>query len=219
MSIYSEEYPIKILIADDHAILRTGLRKVLSATNNIDVIAEAEDGIQTVKLAEHYQPTVVLLDILMPKLTGIEAVPKIRQVCQFTFIIMFTAFEDIDHIERALKAGADGYISKGVSPQYLIEALNNVVMGQKVYSKSIINLIRDGIITNYSQTEENVDITPKEKEVLQYLAQGFTSKEIAIKLDISTRTVETHRHNLMKKLELTNTAQLVRYAILHNDNS
>ncbi|HOV91980.1 MAG TPA: response regulator transcription factor [Candidatus Kapabacteria bacterium] len=218
MSIYTEKNPIKILIADDHEILRAGLRKVISVAQNMDIIAEAEDGLQAIKLAEQYQPTVVLLDILMPKLTGIEAVPKIKQVCPYTFIIIFTAFEDINHIEKALKVGADGYISKGVSPQFLIEALNNVVMGQKVYSKSIIKIIRDGIITNYSQTEENVNLTQKEKEVLHYLADGCSSREIAKKLNISVRTVETHRYNLMNKLELTNAAQLIRFAILHTDN-
>jgi len=218
MSIYTEKNPIKILIADDHEILRAGLRKVISVAQNMDIIAEAEDGLQAIKLAEQYQPTVVLLDILMPKLTGIEAVPKIKQVCPYTFIIIFTAFEDINHIEKALKVEADGYISKGVSPQFLIEALNNVVMGQKVYSKSIIKIIRDGIITNYSQTEENVNLTQKEKEILHYLADGCSSREIAIKLDISVRTVETHRYNLMNKLELTNAAQLIRFAILHTDN-
>ena len=127
-------------------------------------------------------------------------------------------FEDINHIEKALKVEADGYISKGVSPQFLIEALNNVVMGQKVYSKSIIKIIRDGIITNYSQTEENVNLTQKEKEILHYLADGCSSREIAKKLNISVRTVETHRYNLMNKLELTNAAQLIRFAILHTDN-
>jgi len=218
MSIYTEKNPIKILIADDHEILRAGLRKVISVAQNMDIIAEAEDGLQAIKLAEQYQPTVVLLDILMPKLTGIEAVPKIKQVCPYTFIIIFTAFEDINHIEKALKVGADGYISKGVSPQFLIEALNNVVMGQKVYSKSIIKIIRDGIITNYSQTEENVNLTQKEKEILHYLADGCSSREIAKKLNISVRTVETHRYNLMNKLELTNAAQLIRFAILHTDN-
>jgi DNA-binding NarL/FixJ family response regulator len=218
MSIYTEKNPIKILIADDHEILRAGLRKVISVAQNMDIIAEAEDGLQAIKLAEQYQPTVVLLDILMPKLTGIEAVPKIKQVCPYTFIIIFTAFEDINHIEKALKVEADGYISKGVSPQFLIEALNNVVMGQKVYSKSIIKIIRDGIITNYSQTEENVNLTQKEKEILHYLADGCSSREIAKKLNISVRTVETHRYNLMNKLELTNAAQLIRFAILHTDN-
>ncbi|MBP7214949.1 MAG: response regulator transcription factor [Candidatus Kapabacteria bacterium] len=218
MSIYTEKNPIKILIADDHEILRAGLRKVISVAQNMDIIAEAEDGLQAIKLAEQYQPTVVLLDILMPKLTGIEAVPKIKQVCPYTFIIIFTAFEDINHIEKALKVEADGYISKGVSPQFLIEALNNVVMGQKVYSKSIIKIIRDGIITNYSQTEEKVNLTQKEKEILHYLADGCSSREIAKKLNISVRTVETHRYNLMNKLELTNAAQLIRFAILHTDN-
>lgn len=215
MSIYSFENPIKIIIADDHEILRAGLRKVLSIARNFDIIAEAEDGLQATEYSERYQPDIVLLDIFMPKMTGIEAIPHIRELCPFTFIVMFTAFEDINHIEKALKAGADGYLTKGVAPQFLIEALNDVVMGKKVYTKSIIELLRDGIITHSSQKEQNVFLTNKEEEILKYLSDGFTSKEIAENLNVSVRTVETHRYNIMNKLELENASQLIRFAVLH----
>ncbi len=215
MAIYSFENPIKIVIADDHEILRAGLRKVLSIARNFDIIAEAEDGLQAIEYSERYQPDIVLLDIFMPKMTGIEAIPHIRELCPFTFIVMFTAFEDINHIEKALKAGADGYLTKGVAPQFLIEALNDVVMGKKVYTKSIIELLRDGIITHSSQKEQNVFLTNKEEEILKYLSDGFTSKEIAENLNISVRTVETHRYNIMNKLELENASQLIRFAVLH----
>lgn len=216
MSIYSEEHPITVLIADDHEILRTGLRKVLSVARNMDIIGEAENGMQAVELAERYQPNIVLLDIFMPKMTGTEALPHIREVSPFSFVVMFTAFEDINHVSAALSSGADGYLTKGVSPQFLIDALNNVVIGKKVYSKSIIDLIRDGVIINSIQTDNTVNLTTKEKEVLEYLADGFTSKEIAENLNISVRTVETHRYNLMNKLELNSAAQLIRFAILHS---
>lgn len=215
MAIYSFENPIKIVIADDHEILRAGLRKVLSIARNFDIIAEAEDGLQAIEYSERYQPDIVLLDIFMPKMTGIEAIPHIRELCPFTFIVMFTAFEDINHIEKALKAGADGYLTKGVAPQFLIEALNDVVMGKKVYTKSIIELLRDGIITHSSQKEQNVFLTNKEEEILKYLSDGFTSKEIAENLNVSVRTVETHRYNIMNKLELENASQLIRFAVLH----
>lgn len=216
MSIYSEEHPITIIIADDHEILRAGLRKVLSVARNMDIIGEAENGKQAIELAERYQPNIVLLDIMMPKMTGIEALPKIREVSPLSFIVMFTAFEDISHVGVALSAGADGYLTKGVSPQFLIDALNKVIMGQKVYSKSIIDLIRDGVVINSIQTDNTVYLTEKEKEVLQYLAEGSTSKEIAENLNISVRTVETHRYNLMNKLDLNSAAQLIRFAILHH---
>jgi len=106
MAIYSFENPIKIVIADDHEILRAGLRKVLSIARNFDIIAEAEDGLQAIEYSERYQPDIVLLDIFMPKMMGIEAIPHIRELCPFTFIVMFTAFEDINYIEKALKAGS-----------------------------------------------------------------------------------------------------------------
>jgi len=106
-------------------------------------------------------------------------------------------------------------LTKGVVPQFLIEALNDVVMGKKVYTKSIIELLRDGIITHSPQKEQNVFLTNKEEEILKYLSDGFTSKEIAENLNISVRTVETHRYNIMNKLELENASQLIRFAVLH----
>ncbi|MEN6295755.1 MAG: response regulator transcription factor [Chloroherpetonaceae bacterium] len=217
MAIYSDEHAIRILIADDHEILRAGIRKVLSVASNMYIIGEAENGLQAIELCERHQPDIVLLDILMPKLTGIEAAPRIRDVSPLTFIIMFTAFEDINHLKEALSVGADGYLTKGVSPKFLIEALNNVVLGNKVYSKSIINLLRDGVITypNNLDIDTNISITNKEKEVLKFLAEGFSSKEISQNLNISVRTVESHRYNLMNKLDLHSAAQLVRFAILH----
>lgn len=219
MILFNEENPIKIVIADDHEIVRVGMKKLLSFSKILNIIDEAADGLELIEKCKLHQPNVAIVDIFMPKMTGIEAIPKIRKESPDTFIIMLTAFEDLHHVELALSVGADGYLSKGVSSNIIQDAVLKVVNGERVFSKSIMKLIRDQRMTYDQTNEDNVSLTKRENEILKLVAEGKSNKQLAEELKVSIRTVETHRHNLIKKLGIKNASQLVRFAILNNINN
>jgi DNA-binding NarL/FixJ family response regulator len=210
--------PIRVVIADDHEISRIGLRRMLSASPDIEVIAEAATGAQTIDLTNSLHPDVVLMDVIMPGLSGIEAAQKIKQEAPKTMIIMISSAEDQQSIDRALYAGADGYLSKEVGSVELGEAIKNVMLGERVFSRSILGMLEgktNGAPATAS-TEPPVSLTKREEEIVVLVAQGMTSQEIAKKLFISPRTVETHRARIMDKLGVNNAAGLVRFALLHS---
>lgn len=215
--LYSESNPIKLAIVDDHEIFRFGVRKLLNTIRFIEIIAEGSNGNEAIDIAERYHPDVLFLDIFMPKMTGIEAIPEIRKVSPESYIIMLTAFEDFLHLEKALTAGADGYLTKGISPQILQEAVVKVVEGERVFSKSIVKLLSERRMTYDETNDLNVSITKREEEILQLIAQGLTNSEISDKLGLSVRTVESHRYNLIKKLNLRNASQLVKFAVMNTN--
>ncbi len=215
--LYSESNPIKLLIVDDHEIFRFGVRKLLSNIRILEVIAEGSNGMEAIELAERYQPDVIFLDIFMPKKTGIEAIPEIRKVSPDSYVIMLTAFEDFLHLEKALTAGADGYLTKGISPQILQEAVTKVLEGERVFSKSIIKLLSERRMSYDETNDLNVSVTKREEEILKFIAQGLTNNEISDKLGLSIRTVESHRYNLIKKLNLRNASQLVKFAVMNTN--
>ena len=155
----------------------------------------------------------VLLDILMPKMNGIEVTKIIKQDMPEVYIIMLTAFEDYKHIEQALEAGANGYLSKDISAKELNESIKSVIGGERVLSRSIINTLQKKVLPEKEPDNTPVVITKREQEILDLVADGKSSPEIAEKLFISVRTVESHRYNLMQKLGVNNTASLVRYAL------
>jgi DNA-binding NarL/FixJ family response regulator len=219
MILFNEENPIKIVIADDHEIVRVGMKKLLSFSKILNIIDEAADGVELIEKCKLHQPNVAIVDIFMPKMTGIEAIPKIRKESPDTFIIMLTAFEDLHHVELALSVGADGYLSKGVSSNIIQDAVLKVVNGERVFSKSIMKLIRDQRMTYDQTNEDNVSLTKRENEILKLVAEGKSNKQLAEELKVSIRTVETHRHNLIKKFGIKNASQLVRFAILNNINN
>lgn len=215
--LYSESNPIRLAVVDDHEIFRFGVRKLLSTIRILEIVAEGINGQEAIEIAEKYHPDVFFLDIFMPKMTGIEAIPEIRRVSPDSYIIMLTAFEDFLHIEKALTAGADGYLTKGISPQILQEAVFKVVEGERVFSKSIVKLLSERKM-NYDETNDlNVSITKREEEILKLIAQGLTNSEISNKLGLSIRTVESHRYNLIKKLNLRNASQLVKFAVMNTN--
>lgn len=214
--LYSESNPIKVVVVDDHEIFRFGVRKLLSTIRIVDVVGEGANGVEAIELAEKYKPDVFFLDIFMPKMTGIEAIPEIRKISPESYIIMLTAFEDFLHIEKALTAGADGYLTKGVSPQILQEAVTKVVEGERVFSKSIVKLLSDRRMTYDETNDHNVSITKREEEILKLIAQGLTNNEISERLNLSVRTIESHRYNLIKKLNLKSASQLVKFAVMNS---
>lgn len=215
--LYSESNPIKVVIVDDHEIFRFGVKKLLSTIRIIEIVGEGANGIEAIEQAKIHQPDVVFLDIFMPKMNGIEAIPEIRRVSPQTFILMLTAFEDFLHLEKALTAGADGYLTKGISPQILQEAVQKVLEGERVFSKSIMKILSERRMTYDETNDLNVSITKREEEILKYIALGLTNNEISEKLNLSVRTVESHRYNLIKKLNLKNASQLVKFAVMNSD--
>ena len=206
--------PIRIIIADDHEISRIGIRRLVSGASDIEVLAEAANGSQTIDLTRSLKPDVILMDVLMPQVSGIEAAQRIKSDMKDTYVIMLSSADDQTSIERAMYAGADGYLSKEVTSEELVEAIRNVVVGERVFSRTILNQL-EGKAEAARADEPPVSLTKREEEIVTLVAKGLTSQEIGKKLFISPRTVETHRARIMDKLGVNNAAGLVRFALLH----
>ena len=206
--------PIRIIIADDHEISRIGIRRLVSGASDIEVLAEAANGSQTIDLTRSLKPDVILMDVLMPQVWGIEAAQRIKSDMKDVYVIMLSSADDEKSIERAMYAGADGYLSKEVTSDELVEAIRNVVVGERVFSRTILNQL-EGKAEAARADEPPVSLTKREEEIVTLVAKGLTSQEIGKKLFISPRTVETHRARIMDKLGVNNAAGLVRFALLH----
>ncbi len=216
MQLFSEENPLRLILADDHEVVRAGLRRILALDKTIKIMGEASNGAEAVELVKYHKPDIALLDILMPVKSGIEAIDDIKQDFPETLVLMLTAFEDSQHVELAVSAGADGYLTKDIDARELIRSIHRVIQGERVFSKNIINLMQKKFIPENDNASESIIITKREQQVLDLVATGKTSLQIADALNISIRTVESHRYNLMQKLGVNNTAGLVRYAVLRN---
>lgn len=213
MMEYSEKNPVKIIIADDHEIVRAGIRRLLSINRSIKILDETGNGKDLVDIVEYHRPDVVLTDILMPNLNGIEALMKMREKGLDCSVVMLTAYEDSFHLESALEAGADGYLSKDITARELVDAIFEVLNGERVFSKSVVRLIQKKGASHSELDATPIVITKREQEILDLVAQGKTSQFIADELFISVRTVESHRYNLMQKLGVSNVAELIRYSL------
>ena len=206
----------KIIIAEDHTILRAGLRALLSSRDDLEIVGEAGDGREAVRLVDKYVPDLVLIDLSMPKLNGIEAIKEIKSRHPEMKMIVLTVHKSEEYIAAALNAGASGYILKDASQNELILALEYVMDGKIFLSPSISEKVVDVYLQNQKsgQIKSVLEhLTAREREILQLIAEGNTNKKIADHLCISLKTVEKHRANLMQKLDLRNTAALTAYAI------
>ena len=206
---------VRILLADDHPIVRRGLRGLLDEAG-LPVTAEAEDGLHAVRLCEEMHPDVMILDIAMPKLNGIEVTSRATKMDRPPAVIILTMYSDESYIMRALEAGARAYLLKSAADEDLVPAMRAVAAGKPFFSPSVAGvLIEDYVRRLQSQglTDSYHLLTAREKEVLQLLAEGRSNKEVATELDVGLSTVETHRANLMQKLNLHNTAEIVLYAV------
>jgi RNA polymerase sigma factor (sigma-70 family) len=207
---------IRILLADDHGIVRQGLRAVISRDPELEVVGESADGRETVRLAEALDPAVVIMDIGMPHLNGIEATAQIVKRSAKTSVIILSMHADETYLLRALSAGAKGYLLKDSAEVDLVRAIHAVAQGRTFFSPAITGTLLEDYVRNMQQRnlQDSWDLlTEREKEVLQLIAEGMSNKEVATALDLSTYTVETHRNNLMQKLNLHNTAEIVLYAV------
>jgi DNA-binding NarL/FixJ family response regulator len=208
-------HKVRILLADDHTILRDGIRALLEDEPDMLVIGEAEDGRTAVKLACQLKPDVVLMDIAMPLLNGLEATRQIKRECPQVNVLILTMHENEEYIRQVLASGAMGYILKDAAARELLDAIHAVQRGEAVLSPAITRLV----IENYLrwgdlQKEDNPrGLSPREREVLQLIAEGYSTRQIAEILCISIKTVQAHRTNLMSKLDLHDRADLIKYAI------
>jgi two-component system response regulator NreC len=207
---------IRILLADDHTVMRRGLRLLLESQPGFSVVAEASDGRQAVKQAESTQPDVAVVDIAMPNLSGIEAAQRISAALPQIAIVILSMHSDESYVLRALKAGAKGYLLKDSAESDLIEGIHAVHQGRTFFSPEISRmLVADYVREIRSRgAEDSYDLlTPREREILQLLAECKLNKEIAQALNLSPYTIETHRRNLQEKLNLHSFAELILYAV------
>jgi NarL family two-component system response regulator LiaR len=205
--------PIRILIADDHAVVREGLRALIEAKPDMELVGEAEDGVEAVLMARSLKPDVILLDLLMPRMDGIEAIGEIRQENPHARILILTSFAADDKVFPAIKAGALGYLLKDSSSQALIQAIREVYQGESSLHPTIARkLIREILRPSTAAPAENL-LTEREVAVLKLIAGGLSNQEIAETLVISERTVSSHVSNILEKLHLANRTQAAVYAL------
>ena len=205
--------PIRILIADDHAVVREGLRALIEAKPDMELVGEAEDGVEAVLMARTLKPDVILLDLLMPRMDGIQAIGEIRQENPHARILILTSFAADDKVFPAIKAGALGYLLKDSSSQALIQAIREVYRGESSLHPTIARkLIREILRPSTAASAENL-LTEREVGVLKLIAGGLSNQEIAETLVISERTVSSHVSNILEKLHLANRTQAAVYAL------
>jgi two-component system, NarL family, response regulator NreC len=208
--------PIRILIADDHGVLRAGLRAMLNAEPDHEVIGEASDGPTALRLAAELSPDVLLLDVSMPGMTGIEVTRQLKKTRPETRVLILTLHEDEGLLQQAIQAGASGYIVKRAVETELMCAIQAVHRGDIYIHPTMTRaLFKDVSPLLVPEKEQTEPLSPREAQVLRHVAEGRTNRQIAEMLHVSVRTVESHRANVMDKLSLSRPAQLVRYAFEH----
>ena len=209
--------PIRILIADDHAVVRSGLRALLLADPEIEVVGEAKDGSETLELAGTLHPDVVLLDVTMPPENGIKTAKRLKAAHPEIVLLFLTMHEDEALLHEALRAGAAGYVTKRAEESEILQAIHAVIHGDiYVHPAMTRALLHRPVTTEHRRGMPEVSLTRRELDVLRLLAKGNTNRQIAGVLDLSMRTVENHRANLMGKLGLVSRVELVSYAEEHN---
>ena len=207
---------MRVLLADDHAIVRRGLRSLLESEPGVTVVAEAGDGLEAVRLSEEQEPDLVILDVGMPKLNGIDVAARLQKLKRPPSVIILSMHADESYIIRALSAGARAYLLKDATDEDLLPAVRTVAAGKPFFSPAVTGVLIEDYVRQL-QTRGLTDsyhlLTDREKEVLHLLAEGRSNKEVAALLNLGLSTVETHRGNLMQKLNLHNTAEIVLYAV------
>ena len=207
---------MRVLLADDHAIVRRGLRSLIESQPGFKVVAEAADGLEALRLSEEHQPDAIILDVGMPKLNGIEVAERVQKQSRPPSVIILSMHADESYIIRALAAGARAYLLKDATDEDLLPALRAVASGKPFFSPTVTGVLIEDYVRQLQArglTDSYHLLTDREKEVLQLLAEGRSNKEVAALLDVGVSTIETHRANLMQKLNLHNTAEIVLYAV------
>ncbi len=207
---------IRILLADDHTMVRDGLRALLAGQQGIEIVAEAADGRECIQLAEEHAPDVVMMDIAMPRMNGIEATRRILGANPATGVVILSMHQDESYVLQALSAGAKGYLLKDSPREDILAAIRAAAQGRSFLSRKVSRMLQEEHIEELRSKglDDTFDLlTDREREILQLLAEGRANKEVASLLNISTTTVETHRGHILRKLSLHGTADLILYAV------
>lgn len=205
--------PIRVVLADDHTLVRSGIRRILEAQPGFAVVGEAADGEEAVALVRATMPDVIVLDLNMPGLGGLDALPPLKIAQPSLKVVVLSMHAGREYVARAMKGGANAYLLKDSAVQDLVAAVEAVLVGQSYFSPSIQALMAELIRGDSKEPARGTTLTDREREVLGWLARGLSSKEVARRLDISVRTVETHRANLMHKLGVKSVALLIQVAL------
>ena len=206
----------RIVIAEDHTILREGLRSLLSSNPNFEIVGEAEDGREAIRCVEKLKPNLILTDLSMPRMNGMEAIKEIKRESPETKVLVLTVHKAEEYILAAFRAGADGYLLKDSTHAELVMAVNKVLSGKHYISPEISEKVVEGYLEGKKALKSKTSwetLTQREREILKLIAEGYKNKEIADELCISAKTVEKHRANLMEKLNLHNAQALTAFAI------
>lgn len=207
---------IKVLVVDDHSLVRTGVISLLQNTPDIDVIGEAENGREAIEKADELKPDVILIDISMPEISGIEATALIKEKNPSIHLLILTMHESEEYFYNAIKKGASGILHKNTSREELILAIRIVAKGDKYFGNSLSKLLFESLLHKYdedgNQNKGFLVLTKREREVLHFVGKGYSNQQIADQLSISTRTVDSHKGNLMQKLNIKSASALARYA-------
>lgn len=203
---------IKVLIVDDHQLFREGIVTLLFSAENIEVIAQAEDGLDAIEKAKHFKPDVILLDITMPRMNGMEATKKLKALIPGIKIISLSMHSEKEYVKGVLDAGADGYLLKNCTYRQLTDAIQSVYDGKKYLSEDITGLVISGYLSS-SESSEYEKLSGREKEIFLLFAEGKSTREIGELLFISVKTVNTHKQNILEKLELKSNADIVKFAL------
>jgi DNA-binding NarL/FixJ family response regulator len=206
--------PLRVLLAEDHTLVRAGIRALLESLQGVEVVAEAADGREALRLAQAHAPDILLMDITMKEMNGLEAAARLAKERSSTRVIILSMHADQVYVRQALQAGAAGYLLKGADVAELELALKAVTRGDTYLSPSVSKDVVGGLLSGKAPAASPLDeLTPRQRETLQLIAEGKTTKEIASRLNLSIKTVETHRAQLMERLDIHDVAGLVKFAI------
>ena len=207
---------IRTLLVDDHTILRDGLRALLATQPDIEVVGEADNGLDAIEMVERHQPSIVVMDIAMPRMNGLEATRRIKKDHPECRVLVLTQYDHREYVLPILKAGADGYILKKSAGEELVSAIRSVNAGESILNPAVARTVIEAYVggnTHSTEDEGEEPLTDREREVLILIAEGYTNREIARTLHISPKTVDVHRAHIMQKLGLQNRMALIKYAI------
>jgi two-component system, NarL family, response regulator DegU len=208
---------INIVIVDDHQIVRDGLKLLLSSQEDFNIVAEGKDGSEAIELVKKYQPMILISDISMPKMTGLESITYIKQASPETKILFLSMFDKEEYVTSAVRLGANGYLLKDSSKEEMVKAIRKIADGEKYFSSDVSGILVNQLIngTPSVESENDFSLTKRELQILSKIVDGWSNKQIADDADISVRTIETHRLNIMKKMKVNNAADLVRKALVN----